>query len=40
MKRGPDIRAKRFSVDIDLTPAQREARNQLRSRFGALNNES
>ena len=36
MKRGPDIRAKRFSVDVDLTPAQREARNLLRSRFEAL----
>ena len=36
LKRGKDIRAKGFGIDVDLTPAQQQERNLKRSRFMAL----
>ena len=36
LKRGKDIRAKGFGIDVDLTPAQQQQRNLKRSRFTAL----
>ena len=36
LRRGKDIRAKGFGIDVDLTPAQSRERNLKRSRFMAL----